>query len=164
MPFICVSTYVCTPRARVTEGFFSSFFLKWIEMSSLNIPRVLKHSVKALPGVCCNDMKAICFYDEEFMMEKRRGKEGKEFLSLSLSPYPLFFSHSFSFGFSPLLLKIQLTFSKDSLKKKRLFVVTFSPNALLASCCFCSLLNSDLNFFSVFSVALPNTFRQTRVF
>lgn len=61
-------------------------------MSSLNIPRVLKHSVKALPGVCCNDMKAICFYDEEFMMEKRRGKEGKEFLSLSLSLPSLFLS------------------------------------------------------------------------
>lgn len=55
-------------------------------MSSLNIPDILKHSVKTLPGVCCNDMKAICFCDEDFMMKKKGGKEGKALLSLSSFP------------------------------------------------------------------------------
>lgn len=45
-------------------------------MSSLNIPNVLKRSVKPLPGVHCIDMKAICCCDEECMKERRREKEG----------------------------------------------------------------------------------------
>lgn len=71
---VCVCESVCD-----WVFFFSFFFLKWIEMSALNIPNVLKHSVKILPGVRCIDMKAICCCDKEFMMERRRIKDSPFF-------------------------------------------------------------------------------------